>query len=113
MQARELFHSVDAYDGREADCLVTGAIDHLEEVDSGARVSVEVALSARLIDLHTGEVLWRGSASKIEALDQRSVPGVVDAMSRELGEVADELVGSMRNGLATKPSASRPSGNQR
>ena len=63
MQARALFRSVDVFDGRGSpDCLMTGTIDHLEEIDEGPNVSIEVAPSARLINLRTGEVLWQGAS---------------------------------------------------
>ena len=76
MQSSGVFKSVDLFDGRGTpECLLTGTIDHLEEVDEGAKISIEVSLSARLINLRTGEVLWQGALSKAETLDQRSVPG--------------------------------------
>ena len=110
LQASQFFHSVDAFDGHEtADYLMTGFLDHLEEVDRGANVSVQIGVTARLIDAHTGAVLWRGSASKTQTLDQRSVPGVVAAMSRGLGEAVEELVSSMGSQIAALPTGSHPS----
>jgi ABC-type uncharacterized transport system auxiliary subunit len=98
MQAQGLFRSVDLFDGRGSpDCLMTGAIDHLEEVDQGPQVSIEVALSARLINLRTGEVLWQGASSKNSKLEQRSVPGIVSEMSREVSDMVEGLVSSMQN----------------
>ena len=98
LQARGLFRSVDMFDGRGSpDCLMTGAIDHLEEVDQGPQVSIEVALSARLINLSTGEVLWQGTSSKSVKLEQRSVPGIVAEMSREVSNAVKGLVSSMQN----------------
>jgi ABC-type uncharacterized transport system auxiliary subunit len=96
MQARRIFRSVDVFDGRGSpDCLMTCEIDHLEEVDQGSNVSIEVALSARFINLRTGEVLWQGALSKSVKLEQRSVPGVVDEMSREVSDIVQGLVSSM------------------
>ena len=84
MQARRLFQSVDVFDGRGSpQCLVTGTLDHLEEVDEGTNVSIEVSLSAQLINLQTGEVLWQDTASKTARLNQHSVPGIVAEMSRD------------------------------
>jgi len=63
MQSRGLFRSVDVLDGRGSpDCLMTGTINHLEEINEGPNVSIEVAPSARLINLRTGEVLWQGAS---------------------------------------------------
>jgi ABC-type uncharacterized transport system auxiliary subunit len=100
MQARGLFRSVDVFDGRGSpECLVTGTLDHLEEVDEGANVSVEVSLSAKLLDLRTGEVLWQGTSTKTTKLDRRSVPGVVAEMSRDLEDTVQHLVTSMQDRL--------------
>ena len=107
MQARKLFRSVDVFDGRGSpECLVTGTLDHLEEVDQGANVSIDVSLSARLINLQTGEVLWQDTASKIAKLDQRSVPGIVAAMSRDLTDAVDRLVSSMEDRVVAASSQS-------
>jgi len=101
MQSSGAFRSVDLFDGRGTpECLLTGTIDHLEEVDEGAKVSIEVSLSARLINLRTGEVLWQGALSKEATLDQRSVPGIVAEMSREVGSVVKGLVSSMQEQVA-------------
>jgi len=97
MQSRGIFQAVDLFNGRETpECLLTGAIDHLEEVDEGATVSIEVALSAQLINLKTGELLWQGSLSKESKLDQHSVAGIVAEMSREVGNIVEGLVSSMQ-----------------
>jgi hypothetical protein len=61
-------------------------LDHLEEFDEKSNVSVEVGLSARIINLHSGEVLSRGTSMKTVKVGDRSVPGVVSEMSRGLGQ---------------------------
>lgn len=96
MQARRLFRTVDVFDGRGSpDYLMTGSIDDLEEVDNGPDVSVEVTLSARLINQRTGELLWQGTSSKNAKLEQRSVRGIVAEMSREVSDTVQSLVSSM------------------
>ena len=98
MQARRLFQSVDVFSGRGSpECLVIGRLDHLEEVDEGTNVSIEVSLSAQLINLQTGEVLWQDTASKTAGLHQRSVPGIVAEMSRDLADAVQHLVSSMQD----------------
>jgi cholesterol transport system auxiliary component len=98
LQARGVFQNVDRFDGRgNPEYLLTGAIDHLEEVDQDSNVSIEVSLSARLINLRTGEVVWHGASSKTAKLDQRSVPGVVAEMSREMVSAVEGLVSAMRD----------------
>lgn len=97
MQSQGIFRSVDQLDGRTAaDWTMTGNIDHLEEVDHGSSVSVEVSLSARLVDTRTGELLWQGAATKTAKLDKRSVPGVVEEMSLQTQSAIEELVNSMQ-----------------
>ena len=39
LQERGLFQSIDLYDGRQSpDCLITGSLDHLEELDEDSNV---------------------------------------------------------------------------
>jgi ABC-type uncharacterized transport system auxiliary subunit len=107
MQARGLFRSVDVFDGRESpEYLVKGTLEHLEEVDQGASVSVEVKLSAQLINLRTGEVLWQDTSSKTTKLDRRSVPGVVAEMSHDLDDAIQHLVASMQDRLSAMTTSS-------
>jgi ABC-type uncharacterized transport system auxiliary subunit len=113
MQARGLFQSVDVFDGRGSpECLVTGTLDQLEEVDEGANVSIEVRLSARLINVRTGEVLWRSTSSKTAKVDQRSLPGVVAEISRNLGNAVESLVSSMQERLSATSGPGRLSSEQ-
>jgi cholesterol transport system auxiliary component len=105
---RQTFQSAELYDGRgDADFLLTGSLDHLEELDNGPSVSVDVGISAALKNLKTGDVIWSSTSSKTSAVEQRSVPGVVAAMSRELTEAAEELVASLRNELSRSALSSR------
>ena len=106
MRARGIFQSVDVFDGRaSSECLLTGTVDHLEEVDRGTNVSIEVTLSARLINLRTGEVLWQDTSSQTAKLDQRSVPGIVAEMSQDLGLAVGQLVSSMQDRLTVGSSS--------
>jgi cholesterol transport system auxiliary component len=98
---QQTFKSAELYDGRgNAEFLLTGSLDRLEELDNGRSVSVDVAISAALMNLKTGDVIWSGTSSKTTAVEERSVPGVVAAMSRELSEAAGEIVASLRNELS-------------
>ena len=112
IQARGLFQSVDMFDGRGSPkYLVTGTLDHLDELEEGTSVSIEVSLSARLINLQTGDVLWHDRKSKTTKLDQRSVPGIVAEMSRDLTDAVDTLVSSMEL-CVTAASASASNSNK-
>lgn len=98
---RQTFQAAELYDGRgDADYLLTGSLDHLEELDDGRSVSVDVGISASLRNLKTGGVIWSSTSSKTSAVEQRSVPGVVAAMSRDLTEATGQLVASLRSELS-------------
>ena len=106
LRSRGAFQSVDPYDGSTTcDWIVSGTLDHLEEVDEGADVWIEVGLSARLKSVRSGEVLWQDTSTRRVKVDQRSVPGVVAGMSRETGAAVEDLVTSMLNRLSTTASA--------
>lgn len=107
LQARGLFESVHLFDGRAtSDYLVTGTLDHLEEVDQGHDVFISVAVSAQLFDLKTGDVVWRDSSSEISKLDHHAVPSLVAGMSQAAEHAVTRLVSSMQDRL-TQLSASR------
>jgi uncharacterized lipoprotein YmbA len=96
-ELKQVFESVELYDGRTgAEFLLTGSLDHLEEVDSERAVSVEVGISAKLQSVKTGSVTWSDTSFKTSEVNQRSLPAVVAEMSRDLSEAATHLVTSMR-----------------
>ena len=110
LEATAMFRSVDSFDGRGSpECVLTGTLDHLEEVDNGSAVSIKVSLSARLVNVATGELLWQGASSRNAKVDERSVTGVVAEMSNNLGTVVEQLVASMQNHLLETLSAARGS----
>jgi uncharacterized lipoprotein YmbA len=97
MQASGIFQSVNLFDAREpSDYLVTGRLEHLEEVDQGRHVYVEVHLSAQLRDLKSGDVVWNDSCSETTQLERRAVPGVVAQMSQTTEKAVENLVSSMQ-----------------
>ena len=107
LQARGLFESVHLFDGRTtADYLVTGTLDHLEEVDQGHDVFISVAVSAQLLDLKTGDVMWRDGSSETTKLDHHAVPSLVAGMSQSAEKAVTRLVSSMQDRLV-QLSASR------
>ena len=107
LQARGLFESVHLFDGRAiSDYLVTGTLDHLEEVDQGHDVFITVAVSAQLLDLKTGHVLWRDSSSETSKLDHHAVPSLVDGMSQAAENAVTRLVSSMQDRLAQDSASS-------
>jgi ABC-type uncharacterized transport system auxiliary subunit len=113
MEATGVFKSVGAYDGRGTpDFIVTGEIDHLEEVDHSSDVSIEVAVSARLIDTQTGDVIWQDAVSKTTRLDQHSVPRLVTEMSGTMKTVVAGLVSSLQDRVLAASSADLRAGSE-
>jgi cholesterol transport system auxiliary component len=105
---QQTFRSAELYDGHgDADFLLTGSLDRLEELDNGRSVSVDVGISAALRNLKTGDVVWSGRSYKTSAVEERSVPGVVAAMSRELSEAAEDMIASLRNELSRSAVSNR------
>jgi uncharacterized lipoprotein YmbA len=100
LQARGVFQSVHVFDGRaSSDYLVTGTLEHLEEVDQGHDIFIRVGLSAQLLDLKTGNVLWRGKSLQSTRLEHRAVQGVVAGMSQAAEQAVTRLVSSMQDGV--------------
>jgi uncharacterized lipoprotein YmbA len=101
LRACGVFRSASLFDGHGSpDWIVTGVIDHMEEVDDGSEVSVAVALSAQLANEKTGEIAWQGSSSSVMSPGRRSVPAVVALMSQEMTVVVKELVNSAQDRLS-------------
>ena len=97
-ELKQVFESVELFDGRTgAEFLLTGSLDHPEEVDTEHSVSVEVGISAKLQNVKSGNVMWSDTSFKTSEVDKRSLPGIVAEMSRDLGEAATQLVSSMRS----------------
>jgi len=96
LQARGLFESVARFDGRErSDYLITGRLDELEEIDNGRDVRVQVRISAQLMNIKTGEVVWKGSSAETSGLEHRTMTGLVDQMSQAMQVSVERLVSSM------------------
>ena len=93
LSATGLFAHVKRYDGRpDADYVVSGRLEKLEEIDYEGGVKVEVALSAQMIRLDTGETVWTKSVSKVGNVEKRDVPAIVSAMSDTMDLAIQELL---------------------
>jgi ABC-type uncharacterized transport system auxiliary subunit len=93
LNATGLFAHVKRYDGRaDAEYLVTGHLERLEEIDYEGGVKVEVALSAQMIRFDNGETVWTKSVSKAGKVEKRDVPAVVAAMSETMDRAMQELL---------------------
>lgn len=109
IQARGMFQSVFLFDGRgPSDYLLTGTLEHLEEVDRGHEAFVEVRLSAQLMNLKTGDVLWRDVSSETTKLEDHAVSGVVAELSSDVEQAVEHLVSSMQNRVVASSASLGP-----
>lgn len=93
LSATGLFGYVKRYDGRrDADYIVNGRLEKLEEIDYEGSVKVVVAISAQMIRFDTGATVWSKAVSEVGNVDKRDVPAVVSAMSNTMDRAMQELV---------------------
>jgi ABC-type uncharacterized transport system auxiliary subunit len=93
LSATGLFVHVKRYDGQpDAEYLVSGRLEKLEEIDYEDGVKVVVAISARMIRFDTGATVWTKSVSKVGNVEKRHVPAVVSAMSDTMDRAMQELL---------------------
>ena len=96
-----IFSFVEAYDGQEnAEYLLSGRLERLDELDYKNGVQVEVTLSAQLLNRKTGAVVWTGNSTTTKNVGQRDVRSVVHAMDQATQEVVERLVADMKKQLA-------------
>jgi ABC-type uncharacterized transport system auxiliary subunit len=92
LSATGLFAHVKRYDGRsDAEYVVSGRLERLEEIDYEGGVKVEVTLSAQMTRLDTGDTVWTKSVSKVGNVEKRDVSAVVSAMSDTMDRAMQEL----------------------
>jgi uncharacterized lipoprotein YmbA len=96
LRSARLFSAVVPYDGQEKqDCVLSGRLARLDEVDYGGGVRVEARLVAELVNRRTGETMWTGEASETSNIETRTVASVVGAMSHAVETSIDRLIASM------------------
>ena len=86
--------------GIEPAYVLTGRIEHLDELDRGRDVLAECAISAELVDVHTGSVIWSDRATETLPLKSRDVAGVVNGITAAARIAVDRLVKSIAQALA-------------
>jgi uncharacterized lipoprotein YmbA len=100
LRSARLFSAVVPYDGREQqECVLSGRLERLDEIDYGGGVRVEARLLAALVNRRTGETLWTGDASETSKIETRTIGSVVAAMSHAVETSIDRLVASMEQQL--------------
>jgi ABC-type uncharacterized transport system auxiliary subunit len=96
LRASGNFKLVKIYDGRnDVDYVLSGRLEKLNELDYEGSVQVEVALSAQVTDLHSGNTVWVNSAAKKSKVEGRDVSSVVAQMSNLTDRSIEELLKSL------------------
>jgi ABC-type uncharacterized transport system auxiliary subunit len=87
------FSHVKRYDGQpDADYVVSGRLEKLEEIDYDGGVKVEVAVSAQMTRLDTGTIVWSKAVSEVGEVNQHDVPTVVLEMSHTMERAIEKLL---------------------
>src|SRR5580700_2964110 len=87
------FSRVKRYDGQpDADYVVSGRLEKLEEIDYEGGVKVEVAVSAQMTRLDTGTIVWSKAVSEVGEVNQHDVPTVVSELSHTMERAIEKLL---------------------
>jgi ABC-type uncharacterized transport system auxiliary subunit len=93
LRATGTFSRVKRYDGQpDADYVVSGRLEKLEEIDYEGGVKVEVAVSAQMTRLDTGTIVWSKAVSEVGEVNQHDVPTVVSEMSHTMERAIEKLL---------------------
>jgi uncharacterized lipoprotein YmbA len=96
LRSARLFSAVVPYDSQASqECVLSGRLARLEEVDYGGAVHVEARLVVELVNRRTGNTLWEGAASETSAVETRTMPSVVSAMSHAVAISIHRLIARM------------------
>jgi ABC-type uncharacterized transport system auxiliary subunit len=100
------FARVKPYDGRpDTEYVLSGRLEKLEETDYSGGVKVEIAISAQMTSLATGQIVWTNAVSEVGDVNKRDVPAVVSEMNRTMELAIKKLLTPMPADVATGPAA--------
>src|SRR5579864_2385876 len=103
------FSHVKRYNGQsDADYVVNGRLEKLEEIDYEGGVKVEVAVSAQMTN-DTGTMVWSKAVSEVGVVNQHDVPAVVSEMSHTMERAIEKLLTPVPG---TLPAASTAAANR-
>jgi ABC-type uncharacterized transport system auxiliary subunit len=96
LRSSHIFASVKPYDGQgQQDYLMAGRLERLEEIDSASGVQVAAKVSAELVDLRTGAIVWTGDGHESLTVETRNVDSVVVEMSHAVQTSIARMVASL------------------
>ena len=93
-----------------ADFLLRGRLEQLDEIDYGGGVRVEVKLSAQLVNLRTASTIWSGEQAETARVEKATVNSVVTEMTRATQNCIDRLLTDMQQHLGNRLQRSSDSG---
>lgn len=109
VRASGAFAHVKAYDGsRDADYVLSGRLENLEELDYQGGIKVQVTLSAQMTSLVNGTTVWSNAVSEVGDVKKRDVPSVVNEMSRTMQRAIEKLLSPMPMNMTIGPTAAKP-----
>ena len=93
LSATGTFSRVKRYDGQpDADYVVSGRLEKLEELDYEGGVKVQVAVSAQMTRLDDGTIVWSKAVSEVGEVNQHDVATVVSEMSYTMARAIEKLL---------------------
>ena len=108
LRSSHVFAFVKSYNGQgQEDYVLSGRIEQFEEIDSADGIRVAARLSADLVDLHTGAMVWADEAGEILRVETRNVDSLVVEMSHAVRKSIDRLVASLNKGMPPNSEAKR------
>ena len=100
------FARVKPYDGRpDTEYVLSGRLEKLEETDYSGGVKVEIAISAQMTSLATGQIVWTNAVSEVGDVNKRDVPAVVSEMNRTMERAIKKLLTPTPADVAAAPTA--------
>jgi ABC-type uncharacterized transport system auxiliary subunit len=109
LRAKGSFDRVVPFEGRtNVDYVVRGRLEQLEEVDYGGGVSVQVKISAQLIDASTNRPVWTDTAEATGPVSTSEVRAVVEQMSSAMRTAVGRLVEGINTHLRSSAAQSAP-----
>lgn len=109
LRAKGAFDRVVPFEGRtNADYVIRGRLEQLEEIDYGGGVSVQVKISAQLIEASTNRPVWTDTAEATGPVASAEVRAVVEQMSSALRTAVGRLVEGINTHLRSSAAQSAP-----
>jgi ABC-type uncharacterized transport system auxiliary subunit len=109
LRAKGVFERVVPFEGRtNVDYIIRGRLEQLEEIDYGGGVSVQVKISAQLVDAGSNRPVWTDTAEATGPVSAAEVRAVVEQMSTSMRAAVSRLVDGIDSHLRSSAAQSAP-----